>query len=402
MKQKVQAALAAIMIMAMAGLASGDEISELRKQVEMLSKKLEKLEAQQQQQKSVFEEQIDKVAAQKSEAKLPDSLKWAETLKFYGDFRYRHESIDDETASEQRDRNRIRARLGVKAKVNDEFGVNFRLASGDDDPVSTNETLDDSFSTKDIRLDRAYAIWTPNWSDPTTIQMGKMGVPFFKAGGNQLIWDDDLSVEGVSANYGWSLNDNTSAEVTGAGFWVDERSSDVDTSLWGIQGLINRDLSSDSSVTAGATYYDYGNIEGIPTTTIGTLSSDYNIFEALAEYSTKINSVPVKVYGNWVNNTAADTGEDTGYLLGMTYNKAKKQGTWQLGYQYRDLEQEAVVGAFSDSDFIGGGTNGKGHKFSFAYALAKNTTAGVTYFMNEKGDDETDYDRLQIDLKYKF
>jgi hypothetical protein len=73
-----------------------------------------------------------------------------------------------------------------------------------------------------------------------------------------------------------------------------------------------------------------------------------------------------------------------------------------LGYNYRDLEADAVVGAFSDSDFIGGGTDGKGHMFTAGYAISKNFTTGITYFSNEKGQQETDYDRLQIDFKLKF
>ena len=76
---------------------------------------------------------------------------------------------------------------------------------------------------------------------------------------------------------------------------------------------------------------------------------------------------------------------------------------WEASYNYRDLEADAVVGIFSDSDFIGGGTNGKGHRFNFAYQLAKNFEAGLTYFLNErKNTDDDKYRRLQADLIFKF
>jgi hypothetical protein len=48
-------------------------------------------------------------------------------------------------------------------------------------------------------------------------------------------------------------------------------------------------------------------------------------------------------------------------------NKAKKQGSWNFRYNYREIEADAVLGTFSDSDFIGGGTDGKGHELNFGY-----------------------------------
>lgn len=99
---------------------------------------------------------------------------------------------------------------------------------------------------------------------------------------------------------------------------------------------------------------------------------------------------------------AASTSEDQGWLIGCKLNKAKKPGSWEFSYDYRDLEKDAVIGIFSDSDFIGGGTNGKGHRFGITYQLAKNLQAALTYFLNERGDNGDDYRRLQADLKFKF
>ena len=54
---------------------------------------------------------------------------------------------------------------------------------------------------------------------------------------------------------------------------------------------------------------------------------------------------------------------DTGYLAGFKLGKAKSKGSWQFQYQYEDLEADATLGAITDSDFMGGGTDGEGHKF---------------------------------------
>lgn len=69
-----------------------------------------------------------------------------------------------------------------------------------------------------------------------------------------------------------------------------------------------------------------------------------------------------------------------------------------------DLERDAVVGAYSDSDFTGGLAGGKGHRIGMNYQLAKNVQYGMIYFHNEVTleDPDLDYRRLQADLKLKF
>jgi hypothetical protein len=111
--------------------------------------------------------------------------------------------------------------------------------------------------------------------------------------------------------------------------------------------------------------------------------------------------MPVSIFGNYVKNTVATTSEDTGWLIGGKLNKAKDPGSWQLAYNYRRVEADAVLGVFSDSDFIGGGTDGKGHEFEFKYQFTKRIQGALSYFLNERGDDN-DYRRLMADLVFKF
>ena len=116
--------------------------------------------------------------------------------------------------------------------------------------------------------------------------------------------------------------------------------------------------------------------------------------------------MPSAVFGNYVRNTAAPSGSNTGYLLGARINKAKKPGSWQFSYNYRDLQSDAVFAGLTDSDFILGGTGGKGHKFGYKYQLAKNVQAALTYFIaerdNRSGTGRQDVKLLQADLIFKF
>ncbi|MFH1613954.1 MAG: putative porin [Planctomycetota bacterium] len=407
-----------LLILTWGGSAKADELTELKQQMQQMQQRLEQLESQQNQQSKQMAEQISKAVEEKQIGALPDSLKWAENIKWSGDLRYRHESIDDDTATTKRDRNRIRARLKMEAKINDEWDAILRLASGSSDsPTSTNQTLgdsgSDSFSSKEIWLDWAYADYHPAWKPGLNILLGKMGNPFYTVGKNQLIFDGDLSPEGGAAKYAWNLTDLTSAKLTGGAFWLRERSTDADTSIFGIQGLLKHKLSDDSHILGGISYYDFGNIQGQSlsgisasgnTTSGGLYVNDYDILEGFAEYGFKLGDVPASVFGSYVNNIAASTSEDTAWLIGAKYNKAKKPGSWEVSYNYRDVEKDAAVGGLCDSDFIGGGTDGTGHVLGFKYQLAKNVQAGLSYFMNEKNASSTrnDYKLLQADLVFKF
>jgi hypothetical protein len=413
--------------------AKADELSELKQQIieqnqklQELMERIEQLEARQKQKEEALTEKMEEVAQKKETFSLPDSLKWAEKVKISGDFRYRHERIDEETTGsavrwkDGRDRDRIRARLMVEAMVNDDWGLGFRFASGSGDPASTNQTLEDSFSSKPLWLDLAYFNWHPAARKGLNVFGGKVKNPFYKVGGNQLIWDDDLNPEGIAANYVIPLNNGDELYINGGGFWVDENSSGVDTSLWGAQGYVKHTIGNPDYILGGVSYFDYGNIQGRGdlqstwssttnffgnTISSGLFASDFDIFEAFAEYGTKLMGFPFTIFGDWAKNLVANNSEDTVWLIGGKFNKAKDPGSWEVGYSYRELEADSVLGAFTDSDFIGGGTDGRGHQFGFTYQLAKNLQVSVTYFNSERDGTSgrsLDYRRLQLDLKLKF
>ena len=422
-----------------AGAVRADELSDLKQQIEAATKMMQEmqermaqLEARQKLREQSMAEQIDAVVKKteeiekKAPAGLPTSASWVERIKWSGDFRYRHESIDEETTGsvrwkDGRNRHRIRARLMLEAMLNDEWGVGFRLASGSGDPTSTNQTLDSSFSAKDIRLDLAYFDYHPAAVEGLNVYGGKMKNPFYMVGGNQLIFDGDVTPEGIAFTLERPLNDRNTLRLAGGGFWVDENSgSAADPSLFGAQAMITHLVGKQDKVSAGLSYYDFGGIQGygsLPATwggsgflgnsnSGGLYTNDYDVFEVFGEYATQCHETPLSFFGSWIKNISATSSEDTGWLVGTKINKAKDPGSWEASYMYRDIEADATVGALNDSDFIGGGTDGKGHTFGLTYQVSKNVQAAVTYFLNEDRANTAgrslDYRRLQADLLFKF
>ncbi len=432
-----------------ASAGESDEIQLLREQLETqarllheMQERLAQLEARQESRDKSLTEKIEEVEqkADKAEAAVaaaPTGPKatWPDRISLSGDFRYRHESIDAERNAnggvdwrDGRSRHRIRARAMISAIVNDEWDAIIRLATGQRelfvdnrrdmiaDPVSTNQTLTQSFSKKDWWLDLAYFDFHPASVKGLNVYGGKINNPFFTPGATELIWDGDLTPEGIGVVYSRPLSEKDTLNLAGGGFWVQESSAGADTSLWGIQSYWKHAMDKDY-ILAGAGYFDYANIQGLadrygilagntPTPGGGAWGSDFNLFEMFAEYGTHIGGLPVSFYGDWVNNLSAVTDKDTGWLIGTSINKCKDPGSWAARYNYRELQADAVVGAFTDSDFIGGGTDGKGHEFGFDYQLHKNVQLGLTYFYNQldrgAGSNGLDYRRLQADIVVKF
>lgn len=197
--------------------------------------------------------------------------------------------------------------------------------------------------------------------------------------------------------------------------WVEEHQSEKDILLLGTQGGLKFTLMNEIlDFSFGGGYFTYTNLKGSPllvdesdsfgnsVDTNGYYSVDYDIVEIFTTLEAKVHGFPVTLEGDFVINTRADE-EDTGYLVGVRFGKIKKAGDFSGRYIYREVEKDAVLGAYTDSDFIGGGSNGKGHEMGLDVGLAKKITSSATYFINKIGiSNGKNFHRLQIDVAFKF
>jgi hypothetical protein len=203
--------------------------------------------------------------------------------------------------------------------------------------------------------------------------------------------------------------------VNYAGLWVEERAAADDSIMLGGQFGFRHELDNGMRVTVGASYYDYletqgqtpfwdGAAAGNRLAPGGGYVSDFNLAELFGELDFGPGERPVTVFADYVvNGAAADA--DTGFALGVSFGEVTRAGTWRFGYAYQDLEADAVVGTFTDSDFAGGGTGGKGHVIDLSYGLRDRLVLGLRYFLNERGADvgnEHDYNRLQADVVFNY
>ncbi len=98
---------------------------------------------------TLTEQDIKKELAKAEVETVP---KWSQVISLKGDFRARNQWEEKEN-SDPRIRQRIRFRLKGEAQVAQGFRVGFGLATGGNDPRSTNQTLENMFETKGVQLD---------------------------------------------------------------------------------------------------------------------------------------------------------------------------------------------------------------------------------------------------------
>ena len=332
---------------------------------------------------------------------------WTDRIKLKGDVRLRYETIDLEGIAE-RQRMRFRTRFGLSAIVMDDVKFVFQIASGGDDPVSTNQSFDDGFSTKDLGIDLAYIDWRIR--DGLNFYGGKMKNPLFKAGGVPLVWDSDLNPEGLAMTY-----KSGGFFGTAGGFSVEERSTVDDSLLFAAQAGYKFPIGDSASLTAGAGYFSYSNTignfpfyngrpKGNTVDANDRYVYDYKNTEVFAQFDTKLGDWPFRIYAHFTQNNEVSV-EDTAYAFGAKIGSAKSDGDMEFSWTYQDIEADAVIATFNDSDFGGGGTDSDGHMLKAKYAMSNRISFGGTLFINTVDKllaVERDYNRLQLDVEFKF
>ncbi len=417
--QSIIAALV-LLIAPMAHAAVSDEqFAQMQAQFAELAQRLNALEAENAKLREINQQTIREVeltSAQVAEvAKKPAASSWTDTVRIKGDFRYRYEAIDVEDVT-KRERNRVRARAAIVADLPNNVEVGLGMASGGSDPVSTNQTLGGGGSTKDLRMDLAYFNWAA--TKDLNVIGGKHKNTMYRPQKHGLIYDGDYRPEGFNIQY-----TPGSFFLTVGGTWL-ESDTKLDNSefTWSGQLGFNGNIGSAKLVTglgyqqidtAGKTPFFgdpsdfFGNtfVCDDPVALEGcSFLYDYHTVQAFADLGLTVGDMPLGLFFDYVHNTEADEF-DTGYAVGARLGKTSGWKTWDIAYNYQDLEADATLGLLTDSDFGGGGIDGKGHVFKAGFGINKKWSLGLTYFKNEIGGNkglDTDFDRIMLDTKFKY
>ena len=345
---------------------------------------------------------------------------------------------------------RVQARLGVKAKISDVTYTAFRFSTGSTtNPVSNNQTMGTGYNKYTLLLDRAFV-----HSDPTywlALNGGKMPNPWLST---DLVWDGDVSFEGVAVQLKPQFTDSWSGFLTlGAFPYQDiERSNVVLANskwLYGTQFGLGWAAPNSSNFQLGLALYQFKNVEGTPNATLGSHFYDKTAAQGMQKGNSLmyVNAVgDTTIYGiaskfREVNLTAkmdwalfdpvhvllaadyvknigfkqdeilARTGLDAGTprvnghqaTLMVGVPRMKRSGDWQASVAYKYLEKDAVLDALTDSDFHLGGTNAKGFIVGGSYGVDDNAWLSLRWISTDQIEGlPLSIDTLQLDLNTRF
>jgi hypothetical protein len=400
----------------------------------------------------------------------PNALpEWLDRIAFEGDLRFRYQgnfyqdsntptvvynaitgsnlnnTTNDETWW------RIRARLGVLANLSPEWNAKVSIATGNaQSPISLNQDTANYFSGYSVQLDNAYVRYDPkDWLSGT---LGRMPKPFFSS---ELVWWDDLVMDGIAATARPQLAPGVRGFLTGGGFLIQNPQSTPVTPdpkskyLLALQGGTDWDINRNTRLKLGLAYYDFEHVEGQRNTTASPDEFDWTVpkftqkgnslFDinfgtgnpsqfALASKFKEINLTGaldlmhldpylVRISGDYVKNIAFDqqdvlarTGlsiqpRTTGYQGQIQFGSPELKAfrDWQVFLTYRYLQRDAVMDAFNDPDFHLGGTDTRGYALGLRYALGSNAWLRLRWMSADEIDGPPlAIDVLQLDFNAKF
>jgi polyhydroxyalkanoate synthesis regulator phasin len=357
--------------------------------------------------------------------------------------------------TEDRLRMRARARLGVEVQISDEVKAGIRASTGNlVDPVSTNQTLGNSGARYQFGVEQAYIRWDHSGSRPypwLTVLGGRTPNPWVST---DLLWDNDLSFEGVALTYRQGLSSADPAHrqvfLTIGGFPLQEvELSRRDKWLLGAQLGTDWTFANGMRLKIAGAIYDYENIVGKQnapdsnlldftapqflqkgntlydirndtdaSTNLFALAADYTDVDVLATIDVPLSSdLRLGFTADYVKNISfskadvfARTGlnvrpRTTGYQaeFNIGHANALQARAWRAFLGYRYLEADAVLDAFTDSDFHGGGTDAKGYFLGGDFGVARNTWLRLRYLTADAIDGAPlGIDLWQLDVNAQF
>jgi hypothetical protein len=385
---------------------------------------------------------------------------WLNRLSFFGDGRFRVEGFyqDQGSGANARTRERIRLRLGMRARISDELEGVLRLASGTaNDPISTNQSLDNLFSRKPISIDQWYLQFSPGQSfglggwewKPLTIYAGKMSNTLWRPRAgleSEMIFDGDLTPEGTAERFTFFQASEgllRRLELNAVQWLAREASRAAEAMVLGGQMVGNFQLHPKVNMTVGLGDYYFSHdslfakernsnselkvtnavrlkdgkiqqggasISPSATNPIIDFVSGFNIFTAGAQFdvNTGYPQWPLGIFLDYAHNTEAVGGDDNAIWVGAGLGVLRNPGDFSFAAAWGRVETESVMSMFSYSDFgRDGGTNVQGPFLAVNYLLLPRLTLTaknhfVSFIDRPKGASNSTLNRFQLDAQLAF
>ena len=363
--------------------------------------------------------------------------------------------------TEDRNRLRLRAHLGLIAQLTPQWTAGLRLSSGSlTDPGSESQTLGTYAARYTVALDQAYLRWdsAPAGKFAASAEGGRFLNPWLAP--TQLIYASDLTFEGVSATVRRGFGAGAAADqsnayatlgampmlevplanpqnkwLVGAQFGTDLRWNDGHDRLRAAAayydflhvsgelndpnqpGLLN--YTAPAFVRTGNTMFDIANSTD-PTVNLFALAAHFRLVDVAATFDHSFGRYTLGFTADAVKNLGYDlqriqnlnpinlyspSPQDHGYIGEINFGdpRVDRLGLWRVKLGYRYVQSDAVIDAWTDADFHGGGTNTRGYYIWGEAGVADHLWFRARYLSgNEIVGPKYGLDIMQLDLLSQF
>jgi len=230
------------------------------------------------------------------------------------DLRLRYESIERDD-KDNTYRNRYRLRLGAKIDLIDNLQFEVGMRSGFANPTSGNQTFNSDEPLSDYFLQslRFNVLGLSYKSGNSTYKVGRQPYMMYRPIKSQLVWDNDISMNGVNYQY----KDDSKIITLGANQpTLEEKSKAKDDVNLFLAQYVHKAKLGNAKLNLGTGVYYYDGLKGNTelfgkskgnTVVNGEYTNDYHIVEGFAEVKVKdVFGMPLKMAAGVVYNFGAD------------------------------------------------------------------------------------------------
>lgn len=352
---------------------------------------------------------------------LKNTKSASNNLKLYGDFRFRGEQDwnslkRDGSLRDDRGRLRYRLRVGFNYQSNQHLTIGARIRSGvGDNRQSPHITLGQN-ENHSIVIDKAFVKFSKN---NFSFWAGKNNFPFWKQ--NELVWDDDVTPEGLVFSGGNTFIKNTQLKYNLGYFIINSKGQNFkdDPSLMGAQ-LVLETKASILKITAGTSYLGFDEISDKNDIADNHIL-DYDL--SISSLSLRFDYItPISIGIDYIKNLtnydqdsiitqAGLQDEKTGFVTNLKIGSIDKKGNFLLAYYYAHIPKYAIVDFLAQDDWVrwdldnASGTrssNFKGHEIRLSYAIKKDMNIVIrSYFTKAIAKESNTQTALETNNRFR-
>lgn len=301
---------------------------------------------------------------------------------------------------------------------------------------SENVTLGDYFSPKGIYLDAAYLRWNPEFAPSFRLTAGKFANPFLsKYFEDRLVWDRDIQPEGLALQYRFDfLPEALWTEMVAGYFLLDEVGAinvscptpdscspdfpvqdDRDPFLLAYQAGLHYRFEEFAQVGVRGSYYDFERLGARDVAVLIDLGNGGDaveqnplfyfltdgqgnplerprsggrirelVLDAYATFRPFGEAWPITPFAQYTTLSSAGSERD-GTLFGLSIGRSE---ILKFTAARANLERNAAVAMFTDSDMFDGFTNVKGWHLSLERNITRHVRARLAYMSAETSHED--------------